>query len=67
MKHLTENNETYFGHLNFACIVGMTLIIRGSMFMVHGLFPVLEIPKRFNLENTFKKLKKWNEYAETRK
>ena len=67
MKHLTENNETYLSHLKFASMVGMTLIIRGIIFIIHGLAPVCQIPKRFNLEDTYNKIKKWNDHAETRK
>jgi len=48
-------------------MVGMTLIIRGIIFIIHGLAPVCQIPKRFNLEGTHSKLKEWNEHAEARK
>jgi len=48
-------------------MIGVTLIIRGTIFIIHGILPIFAIPKRFNLENTYKKLKKWNEYTETRK
>ena len=45
-NHLRENNETYFGHLKFACGVGLSLMIRGIMFLLHGLFPVVDVPKK---------------------
>ena len=67
MKHLAENNETYFSHLKFASKVGATLIIRGVIFIIHGFLPVCSIPKSLNLEDTHNKLKEWNAHAETRK
>lgn len=67
MKHLKDNNETYLSHLKFAGNVGSTLIIRGIIFVLHGLFPFCEVPKRFNIENTHNRLIEWNEYAEARR
>lgn len=67
MKHLKVNNETYLSHLKFACNVGVTLITRGVIFVCHGLFPFCEVPKRFNLEETYNQLKEWNNHAEARK
>ena len=66
MKHLRENNETYLSHLRFAGRVGISLVLRGIMLLLHGLFPVVEMPKRFNLESTVEKLSEWNEYAKER-
>jgi hypothetical protein len=66
MKHLRENNETYFNHLRFACLIGVSLMLRGTMFLLHGLFPVVEMPQKFNLEATVEKLSEWNEYTKER-
>ena len=63
MKHLKNNNETYFSHLLFASKVGLNLIIRGIIFVIHAFVPVCEIPKKYNLEATLEKIKKWNEYT----
>ena len=66
-NHLRENNETYFGHLKFACAVGLSLMIRGIMLLLHGLFPVVDVPKKFNIDATVKKLSEWNEYTKERR
>ena len=66
MRHLKENNETYLSHLKFATTIGLTLMLRGGIFLVHGLLPVCEIPKKFNIEDTREKLNKWNTQAKQR-
>jgi len=67
MKHLQQNNETYLSHLLFAGNIGINLIIRGIVFLIHGLLPVCEIPEKYNLEATAKKINKWNDYTLRRK
>lgn len=67
MKHLKKNNETYLSHMLFAGKIGLTLILRGVVFMLHALLPICELPKSLNLEGTSKKLHEWNEYAIRRK
>ena len=66
MKHLRENNETYLSHMKFTGWVGLSLTLRGILFLLHGLFPMVEMPKKFNLESTVEKLSEWNEYAKER-
>ena len=66
LRHLRENNETYFSHLKFACVVGTSLFLRGIVFFLHGMFPICDIPKFLNLETTLDKLQKWNRYTEER-
>ena len=67
MKHLRENNETYFSHLKFAGAIGIQLALRGIILILHGLFPVCEVPKSVDLNNTCELLSKWNNYARRRK
>jgi hypothetical protein len=67
LRHLQENNETYLSHFKFAFAVGATLIFRGTIFLFHAIMPFTDVPERFNLEATCKKLKDWNSYAEQRK
>ena len=67
MGHLEENSETYFTHLKFAATIGLTLVLRGGIFILHGLLPVCNVPKDLNLEDTRDKLDKWNQYADGRK
>ena len=66
MQHLKNNNETYFSHLLFASKIGLTLLFRGWLFIFHAIFPIGNIPKRWNIENTLQKLYEWNEYTEKR-
>ena len=66
MGHLEENNETYFSHLKFAIAIGLTLLFRGGIFVLHGLFPACEVPEKLNLANTRDKLSQWNDYAARR-
>tara|TARA_Y100000310_G_C20434293_1_gene692976 strand:- start:27 stop:236 length:210 start_codon:yes stop_codon:yes gene_type:complete len=66
MKHLKENNETYINHFLFAGKVGIILTFRGIIFMMHAAFPVCNVPKKWNLENTLEKVHKWNAYTNER-
>ena len=67
MKHLRENNETYFSHLKFAGTMGIQLLVRGIVFILHGLFPVCEVPKSLDLNSTCELISKWNTYAKNRR
>ena len=66
MNHLKENNETYLSHLKFAVCVGLSLMGRGIVFIMHGLIPMLTIPERLNIEATVRQLDKWNEHTKER-
>ena len=63
MKHLRDNNETYFSHMLFAGKVGLYLVSCGFMFVFHSLLPISAVPKYFNLSEIEKKCKQWNEYT----
>ena len=67
MKHLEENNETYLSHLLFASIIGLHFLISGSFLIIHGLFPFINAPKRYSLNNTCKLITRWDKYARNRK
>ena len=67
MRHLKENNETYFSHLKFAGAIGIQLALRGVIFVLHGLFPVCEVPKSVDLNSTCELLNKWEQYSRKRK
>jgi len=62
-KHLKKNNETYLSHLLFAGKIGLTLIFRGIIFLLHGVLPICKIPEQWNLNNTTIKLQEWNFYT----
>ena len=66
-NHLKANNETYLSHLFFAGKISLTLVLRSVIFIIHAIFPICPIPKKWNLEDTIKKLQKWHEYTKKRK
>jgi hypothetical protein len=63
MKHLKDNNETYFSHLFFAGKVGLYLLSCGIMFLLHGLLPISSVPKSLNLPEIKRKCKEWNDHT----
>ena len=67
MKHLKENNETYLSHLKFAWTAACHMIISSCFFLIHGLLPLIPIPKQFNLNRMLQKVRKWDAYAVIRK
>ena len=67
MKHLKENNETYLSHLVFAGTIGIQLVLRGVILVLHGLLPVCEVPKSVDLNNTCELINKWDKYAKKRR
>ena len=67
MKHLKENNETYLSHMKFATTIGLSLMLRAAVFVLHGILPVIPVPQSLNLEATMNKMAEWNAYAEARK
>ena len=66
MRHLKENGETYLSHLLFAGKVGVTLLFRGTIFLLHAILPICKIPEAWNLEQTSLKLFRWSEYTNRR-
>ena len=66
MKHLKENNETYLSHMIFAAKMSTHLFIRSVFFMLHAIFPFIDVPESLNLKNTCKLINKWNKYSEKR-
>jgi ABC-type uncharacterized transport system YnjBCD permease subunit len=67
VKHLRENNETYLSHLKFAITIGLSLMLRAVAFVLHGILPMVPVPKRLNLEASMNKFISWNTHAESRK
>tara|TARA_R100001086_G_scaffold226082_1_gene144623 strand:- start:73 stop:282 length:210 start_codon:yes stop_codon:yes gene_type:complete len=67
MKHLEENNETYLSHLKFAWTAAFHMIISSCFFLVHGLVPLIPIPKLFNLGRMSQRMRKWDTYTQIRK
>ena len=67
MKHLEENNETYFSHFFFACKIAIYLYLCSIFLVIHAVFPFFDVPEYLNLNNTCKLINKWNIYAQERK
>ena len=67
MKHLKEHNETYSSHFKFAIKIGLALLLRGVIFIIHAFVPFIKIPVKLNLDATSNKMKFWCFYADFRK
>lgn len=67
MKHLKENNETYWSHFKFASGLGLKLLQRGIFFVIHGIFPFLPVPKKYNIDSTQNLVNKAKKYSDNRK
>ena len=67
MKHLKENNETYWSHFKFASGLGLKLLQRGILFVIHGIFPFLSVPKKYNIDSTQNLIDKAKKYSDNRK
>jgi hypothetical protein len=67
IKHLKENNETYFGHLKFAWNAAFHMLVSSCCLLVHGLLPFIPTPRLFTINAMDRKTKVWNVHAEIRK
>ena len=67
MSHLKDNNTTYLSHLLFAGKIGLTLLFVSMLFLLHAVFPICNIPEKWNLEKMYTKFYLWNQEAEKKK
>ena len=58
--------ETWGQHCYFAVGVGIRLIFTSLIFILHGIFPFISIPKWLNLEESIRFLDKENIDRETK-
>ena len=66
-KHPRETvNETWGQHCYFAVGVGIRLIFTSLIFIIHGIFPFISIPKWLNLEESIRFLDRENIDRETK-
>ena len=66
-KHPRETvDETWGQHCYFALGVGIRLIFTSLIFIVHGIFPFISIPRWLNLEESIRFLEKENNNRETK-
>ena len=63
MRHLRENNETYFSHLKFAGTVGLYLSLASICYSVHAILPFIPIPARFSFETVVNKCIAWHAHT----
>lgn len=56
-RRLRDLDETYFGHLQYAVILGFMLIFSGLFFIAHGFLPAFNPPAPLNLESTYKRVR----------
>ena len=60
-KHPRECvDETWFQHCKFTLGVSLRLIFTSLIFIVHGIFPFIPIPKWLNLEESIRFLEREN-------
>ena len=61
-KHPRDNaNETWWKHCKFAWCIGLRLYFTSWIFIIHGIFPFIPIPKWINLTDSAMYLLKENE------
>ena len=61
-KHPRDNNMgNYWQHCKSACGIGIRLYITAFIFIIHGIFPFIKIPKWVNLTDSASYLLKENE------
>ena len=67
-KHPRENvGETWWEHCMFSCGIGIRLFLTSMYFLVHGIFPFIELHTKWNLECASIWLNKKNDNRETKK
>ena len=67
-KHPRESvGETWLQHLIFSCGIGIRLLITSIYFLIHGIFPFIEVHTKWNLECASEWLNRKNENRETKK
>ena len=67
-KHPKEEaGETWLEHFQFSCGIGIRLFFTSIYFIFHGIFPFLEVHKKWNLECASSWLSKKNKNRELNK
>ena len=66
-NHPYSFGESYFEHLFFTIFVVIRSIVVAGVFLIHGFFPFIAIPKFLNLEGFIEWLRKANDNRENKK
>ena len=67
-KHSRESvDESWWQHCVFSCGIGIRLFLTSIYFLVHGIFPFIELHTKWNLECASKWLNGKNDNRETKK
>ena len=67
IKHLKQNNESYVTHFIFAWRAAFYMSISSCFLLIHGLLPIIPVPRLFNIESMARKMRKWDAYSKLRK
>ena len=62
-----EAGESWWEHCQFSCGIGIRLFFTSIYFILHGIFPFLEVHKKWNLECASSWLSKKNKNRELNK
>ena len=66
-QHPNEcSDESWGQHCQFALSVSIRLTITAIIFVIHGIFPFIRIPRWLNLEESIRFLKRKNDDREKR-
>ena len=60
-EHPRHADETWWQHFKFAVSIGIRLYFTSWVFIIHGIFPFIKIPKWVNLTDSAKYLLDENE------
>ena len=66
-EHPYSVGESYFEHLFFTIFIVIRSIVVAGVFLIHGFFPFIAIPKFLNLEGFIEWLRKANDNRENKK
>mgnify|MGYP003112785800 CR=1 FL=1 len=51
-NHPNSVGETWYQHFKFSISIGIRLLSSGLYFIVHSIFPFIELHKKYNLSDT---------------
>ncbi|MBW4636392.1 MAG: hypothetical protein KME30_32300 [Iphinoe sp. HA4291-MV1] len=66
-QHLGNSGQTYWSHLLFTVHISVRLAVSAFLFVLHGILPIIPIPRQFNLEAVASFLLQKNHAIETLK
>lgn len=67
LAHPHHQGVSYFAHMQFAMGIGMQLGLSVIAFILHAIFPFIDIPRSLDLEATSRFLQEQNNWIEDQK